>query len=124
MFSFHPYAFRKCDMKDECKSKESPMWRVFRGCGHSYHTVCLIPDISSCPKCAHVVSIELKTLATKATEAVFQLDQISEFDDDSAELEEDDFPEDEQNILGAESGRVEALIQEIWSWQRPNVPMT
>ena len=112
-------------MKDECKSKDSPVWRVFRGCGHSYHTVCLIPDISFCPKCAHVVSIEMKTLATKATEAVFQLDQINEFDDDgSADLEEEDVSEDEQNILGAESGCVEALIQQIWSWQRPNVPMT
>ena len=111
-------------MKDECKSRESPMWRVFRGCGHSYHTVCLISDISSCPKCAHVVPIKMKTLATKATEAVFQLDQIHEFDNDGAELEEEGYPEGEQNILGAESGRVEALIQQIWSWQRPNVPMT
>ena len=123
-FSFHPNAVRKWDMKDECKRKESPMWRVFRGCGHSYHTVCLIPDISSFPKCAHVVSIEIKTLATKATEAVFQLDQVNELEDDSAELEEEDIREDEQNILGAESGCVEALFQPIWSWQRPNVPMT
>ena len=110
-------------MKEECKSKESPMWRVFRGCGHSYHTVCLIPDISSCPKCVHVVSIEMATLATKATEAVFQADQSHDFDDDGAEVQEEDFTEEEQNIIGAESGRVESLIQQIWSWQRPTVPM-
>ena len=45
--------------------------------------------ISPCPKCAHIVSIEMKALATKATEAVFQLDQANELDDDSADSEEE-----------------------------------
>ena len=55
----------------------------------------------------------MKTLATKATDAVFNLDQSHEFDDQGADLEEEDFSEVEQNILGAESGRVEALIQNM-----------
>ena len=110
-------------MKEECENKESPMWRVFRGCGHSYHTVCLIPDISSCPKCNHVLSIEMTALATKATEAVFQVDQRHEFDDEDANLEEKDIIEDDHNVIKVESGRIETLTQQIWSWQRPNVPM-
>ena len=91
--------------------------RVFRGCGHSYHTVCLISDITLGPKCVHVVSTELKALATKASEGLFQMGETIKVEDDSNDLEEEDLPEEEQNIHGAESRRIEALINQILSWQ-------
>ena len=67
----------------------------------------------------------MKTMATKATEAVFQLDQSLELDDDTncIEEEEEKSPEDEQSNCWAELGRIEALIQQIRSWQHPNVLM-
>ena len=98
-------------MKDQCMCNESPTCRVIRGCGHSYHITCLIPNISSCPKCTHAVQLEMKTLAKKATEAVYQSDLNHEFDYGygCSDLEVDDLT---TSVLSCptESDRIEQLI--------------
>ena len=112
-------------MKEQCRCNESPTWRVSRGCGHSYHITCLIPNISSCPKCTHAVQLEMKTLAKKATEAVYHIDQNHEFDYDygCSDLKVDDLT---TSVLSCptESDRIEHLIQQIWTWRRPSIPLT
>ena len=102
-------------MKEQCRCNESPTWRVIRGYGHSYHIICLILNITYCPKCTYAVQLEMKTLAKKATEVVYQIDQNHEFDYDyGSDLEVDDLT---TSVLSfpTESDRIEQLIQPIWT---------
>ncbi len=59
-FTFNSPKNRACD-SIQC-SRESTLWRVFQGCGHSFHIECNLPDISVCKICKELLDINKLTL--------------------------------------------------------------
>ena len=131
MESFHLFQNRRYDLHG-C-AVDSPIWKVFRGYGHSYHTQCLVPKISSGPLCLTVVARSMQTLAEKANHAVFNVEnddnkenydnEEDESDSKGEEVEEDDLadilPTDADE--GAMNKHVDKIVQEILRWRRPVV---
>ncbi len=106
---------------------------MFLGCGHSYHVVCIIPNISSCQLCEKSLHQSIEQLAAKANQAVFEIDVDEE--DQGAGAEEEDHEVGEA-YAGNRGGEVEELsveidsfqddcpsmeqlLAEIWGWKRP-----
>ena len=101
------------------------------GCGHSFHTECLIPEIRSCPLCKQTIANFIEELSGKANDAVFNLDDEEQVDattdeeqdgrDEEIEASGEDSDEDE--VDAADNSRFSAIVNSIWSWQRPVVDM-
>ena len=101
------------------------------GCGHSFHTECLIPNISSCPLCKQTIATFIKKLSGKANHAVFNLDDEKEADtttdeeqdghDEDIETNGEDSDEDE--VDATDDSLFSVIVHSIWSWQRPAVKM-
>ena len=51
------------------------MWRLFRGCGHSFHVDCLLPDISVCKICKMNLAAKIDKLSKSCNDAVFAVDR-------------------------------------------------
>ena len=62
-----PNPLRECDFPD-CQ-RQDPHWRVFKGCGHSFHVVC-VPQ-STCPTCQDGIRRRVRENAQKAKQAIF-----------------------------------------------------
>ena len=75
---------RKCDLL-EC-NKESPLWKVFRGCGHSFHIECVLPDISVCKICESTLKEKIDSLGKVANDAVFHHNLRETVDDELHQL--------------------------------------
>ncbi|CAB3984002.1 Hypothetical predicted protein [Paramuricea clavata] len=50
------------------------LWRVFQGCGHSFHIQCTLPDISVCQICKNLLTTKVSSLGKTANEAVHHFD--------------------------------------------------
>eukprot|EP00794_Sanderia_malayensis_P012543 gene12543-13829_t len=125
---------RKCD-KTDCNSMY-PTWRVFN-CGHSFHTPCLLPSLSTCFLCKEMLSEKLKQLSEKINASVFDTafqeakDDASDDDSDVDNNDDEDMPSDFDDgdveggeMMDDEAGRalrVDTLIYKIANWKR-NVP--
>ena len=108
---------RKCDLV-ECNST-SPLWRIFRGCGHSVHIECNLPNISVCVICQSTIKSKIQTLSKTANDAVTNLakeDDAKEESDDDRENsdDDDDLNSDEDNSI--EETSIDDLISRIGSW--------
>ena len=126
---------RKCD-KVDCRldSLDSPIWRVFTGCGHSFHVQCNLPNISTCPICLSYLNARIVTLSSTATDAIKNPSadrenddsEDAESDDDDEESDEDEDETDDSDDAddgGSSSSRVDKLIHAISSWQRAAIPL-
>ena len=72
------------------------MWRLFRGCGHSFHVDCLLPDISVCKICKMNLAAKIDKLSKSCNDAVFAVDRDKVMDpSDDARQNEDEHKEDE-----------------------------
>ena len=72
------------------------MWRLFRGCGHSFHVDCLLPDISVCKICKMNLAAKIDKLSKSCNDAVFAVDRDKVMDpSDDARQNEDEHEEDE-----------------------------
>ena len=80
---------------------------MFRGCGHSFHIQCVLPDISCCPICKTTLFQKLDVLGKTANDAVLSehclqddgattSDEESDSDDDDEE-QCDDQADDGEN---------------------------
>ena len=64
-------SFDICSKCDQIKcSRDSQLWRIFRGCGHSFHLECNLPDISACPICKDLLKSKAESLGKTTNEAV------------------------------------------------------
>ena len=83
----------------DCQS-ESTLWRIFRGCGHSFHLECNLPEVSVCRLCKSLLQSKV-TLGKTANEAVtkFIKETVEEASDDDEEIsdDEDEASDDEDN---------------------------
>ena len=108
---------RKCDLV-ECNSS-SPLWRIFRGCGHSVHIPCNLPNISVCVICQSTIKSKIQNLSKTANDAVTNFpkedDQNEQSDDDSENSDDDDdLNSYEENSI--EETSIHDLISIIDSW--------
>ena len=112
----------------ECE-KESPLWKIFRGCGHSFHIECVLPDISVCQICQSTLLTKLEVLGKVANEAVFNHDlraTLQENEDEAEDTESDDESEadddDDEHEIQPEDGEnertIDTLLQGIRHWKR------
>ena len=121
---------RKCDLL-EC-NRQSPLWKVFRGCGHSFHIECVLPDISVCKICESTLKQKIEDLGKVANDAVFHHDLKETVEDNERESDEesetDDFNDDGADELEVQSGEevdervINSLLQRIRMWQRSGIP--
>ena len=124
---------RKCDLL-EC-NKESPLWKVFHGCGHSFHIECVLPDISVCKICESTLKEKIDSLGKVANDAVFHHNLRETVDDEGQESDEesetdDGTEDDDADELEVQSGEevdeleqtINNLLQRIRMWQRPDIP--
>ena len=64
-------SFDICNKCDQIKcSRDSQLWRIFRGCGHSFHLECNLPDISACPICQDLLKSKAESLGKTTNDAV------------------------------------------------------
>ena len=105
------------------------LWKVFRGCGHSFHVECVLPDISVCKICQSPLVTKLKDLGKVANEAVLKQEPIAENEeeqelDDGEELDGGDEDDEDQFESGdvVNERDVDELLQQIRCWQRVDIP--
>ena len=101
-------------------NKQSSMWTVFRGCGHSFHIACILPDISDCPICKTALLAKVKDLGQTANTSVSNVSvpSAAEESDEEDDLSDDD--EDEYDQLGDDQNEtinIETLLQRIRLWR-------
>ena len=78
---------------------DSVLWKLFRGCGHSFHVACLLPDISICKICQAQLLEQIKTLGKTANKAVFSSVDDQSTDEEIADTEDDDDDTDDDDDL-------------------------
>ena len=109
----------------ECE-KESPLWKVFRGCGHSFHIECVLLDISVCQICQSALLTKLEVLGKVANEAVFNHDlraTLQENEDEAEDTQSDHESEtdddDDKHEIQPEDGKlnIDTLLQQIRHWK-------
>ena len=78
------------------------MWRLFRGCGHSFHIQCLLPDIGVCKVCQVNLAAKIEIISKSCNDAVFTVDhgEVTENSDD--EESEDESPFVENAVLDSQ----------------------
>ena len=104
----------------------TPLWNVFRGCGHSFHIECIMPKISDCPICEATLLLKVETLGKTANNAVFSPATFVEEpeggdqgdDENQTDNDEEDPLEDEQNDT-----KVNTLLERISLWRRSVIPL-
>ena len=120
---------RKCDVLT-CQN-DSPLWKVFQGCGHSFHVECILPDISVCRICQSTLFVHLETLGKAANDAVLtnNVTNIEEDEDEGPneeenEMDDEDQHQDDENEYesedAGESININSLLQRISLWRRDN----
>lgn len=108
------------------------LWKVFPGCGHSFHIECILTNLSVCKICESALISKVEILGNAANKAVLDLGDISnsaEDNDDSttdgdfnaAEVDdgEIDDPDDQPNNSNE---TISSLLEQIRLWKRANTP--
>ena len=108
---------------------------IFRGCGHSFHIECVLPDISVCKICESTLKAKIENLGKVANADVFHRDLSKTVDDEEPESDEesetdDGTEDDDADELEVQSGEevdeleqdMNNLLQRIRMWQRPDIP--
>ena len=118
---------RVCD-STEC-TRQSTFWRVFRGCGHSFHIECNLPDLSLCQICKGLLSSKVGSLGRTANEAVHQFDPTGVQGSDENSSDEDEISDtdegDEQFHEAHEMTNTRSvleLIHKVNAWSRVEGP--
>ena len=110
--------------------KKSPLWKVFRGCGHSFHIECTLPDLSVCRICESTLHTKLETLGHTANEAVSSnTDSTPRDHDQDEDTSDDDQSDDDDNDMCEDqpenndaNDRITTLLERISLWKMPDAP--
>ena len=68
---YHLASHRRCD-KDRFDVM-SPAWRIFHGCGQSFHIVWILPANSESPNCWEFLFAEMEAMTKKANSSIFNV---------------------------------------------------
>ena len=104
----------------DCTSN-SPIWKVLQGCGHSFHVLCILPEIGTCPLCHATILEKIESLGQTANNAVSSsinvgksADESDNQSDQEDEESDDDVPIEEEDQNGA---AVSDLLEFINQWR-------
>ena len=105
--------FRKCDLLN-C-NKQSSMWTVFHGCGHSFHIACILPNIGDCPICKTALLSKVKELHQTANKSVSNVSvpSAAEESDENEELISDDDDDEYDQLVDDQSKALTLCYQEF-----------
>ena len=106
------------------------LWRVFQGCGHSFHIECNLPGISVCNICKELLATKACSLGkTLANSAVHQFDPT--LDSQEIDCEEDESSDEDGDDSDSESSLTDGefdetnnartvlnLITQVNAWRR------
>ena len=99
---------------------------MFRGCGHSFHVECLLPDVSICKICQTTLLSKIEVLGKTANDAVLNGGSQTNEDVDEDTSDDDSGSDDETECYENEQPQqlqsVDILLRRISLWQRPEVP--
>ena len=110
---------RKCDLLG-C-TKDNPLWNVFRGCGHSFHIECIMPEITTCPVCLAKLLAKIEDLGKTANNAVSSSIKVNvaDEDDDDHTSDDEESGEDEQADEECQNETsINNLLTRISLWKR------
>ena len=93
--------------------KKSPLWKVFRDCGHSFYIECTLPDLSVFGHTAN----EAVSSNTDSTPRDHDQDEDTSDDDQS---DDDDMCEDQPE--NDANDRITTLLERISLWKMPDAP--
>ena len=105
----------------DCQN-ESTLWRIFRGCGHSFHLERNLPEVSVCHLCKSLLQSKVVTIGKTANEAVTQTVEEASDDHEETSDDEDEASNDEHKeaLADQSSGDKHSmtgnLISMITSW--------
>ena len=117
-------------------SRQSILWRVFQGCGHSFHIECNLPNISVCKVCKELLTTKACSLGTTANSAVHNFgptldvqdtdcdeDESSDEDEDRDDSDSEFSPDGEHDEM-KNTRAVLDLITEVNAWRRLEGPQS
>ena len=94
-----------------------------RGCGHSFHIECILPDLSVCRICESTLHAKLEVLCHTANEAVLANFSSDEDTSDDEQSDDDDDNETYENQPENNTNdRISTLLEQISLWKMPDVP--
>ena len=110
----------------------STLWRIFLGCGHSFHLQCNLPDISVCKICQEFLTSKAASLGEAANTAVHEFDSSSDsnqgtVDEEVSGNDENDSEEESSQDVDQEgetqndttnTQTVFNLISRVKAWRR------
>ena len=122
---------RKCD-KAGCH-RISPLWKIFSGCGHSFHLECILPAISTCSVCQETLQAKMTSLGKSANDAVQMSFDGDDGEDDEGSNENEDDDNDDldnsreeieivDNSANVAPQNLVSLIASISTWRRNLAP--
>ena len=96
------------------------MWTVFRGCGHSFHIACILPDVRDCPICKTALLAKVKKLGQAENTSVSNVSVPSAAEESNEDEDLSDDDEDKEDQLGddqRETINIDTLLQRIRHWR-------
>ena len=97
-----------------------------RGCGHSFHIECILPDLSVCRICESTLHAKLEVLGHTANEAVLANLSSDDQDEDTSDDEQSDDDDDNETYENQPENnandRISTLLEQISLWKMPDVP--
>ena len=105
-------------------SHDSQLWRIFRGCGHSFHIKCNLPDISACSICKDLLKSKAESLGKTTNEAVKNFKNKHTEGSTNSDEETSDDEEIYNKLLESTNKEhpVENLLTRIASWKHVQAP--
>lgn len=114
-----PDPFRECDFPN-CQRRDDANWRVFKGCGHSFHVACVPEPI--CPICQVGIRRNVREKAEKAKQAIFAQSPTQQESKAHAKAAEDQGGKDDDGLPSLTEMELEEksrqLNAEITSWPK------
>ena len=88
------------------------MWTVFRGCGHSFHIACILPDTRDCPICKTALLAKVKKLGQAENTSVSNVSvpSATEESNEDEDLSDDDDKEDQLGDDQSETITIDTLL--------------
>ena len=117
-----PDSNAKCDSIHCTVTVHGSQWLLFRGCWHSFHTVCL-KNMAVCPRCKEHLPAEIERLAAVASSGIIHQgspdDQHSDGDDDGDP--EESPPTSDRINVEMEKQRLNRVISELTPPREPEL---
>ena len=107
------------------EKQDSPLWRIFRGCGHSFHLECNLPGFSVCTVCKSLLESEIASLSKTANDAVKKFNSDTSGKDEFTSDNEDSSDDEDNasdNKIDNDVIEQQRVVGKISSWTHVQPP--